>query len=291
MPGACQRSTVRSSVRRLDTGDRVWQRVVMTRLVERLLLPPGSLVLLGLAVTLLLLLEAYRGRRTTARLRLAIWLSLSGAGLLYALSTDVAAGTLLRPLENRHSFAAEAVNVDFIVVLGGGVEVQPGPDGAREVPSRGSLARLNRALELARELTVPVVLAGGRGPGAGQGSPEAAIGAAYLQRMGLPAERLLRESDSQTTWENARNVVAALAPRRLLLVTSAYHMPRAVLAFRSAGVTEVLTAPGDYRAQPGAGTWLDWLPNGSALHDSTTALREYVGLGWYQFRAWIGREQ
>ncbi|HSH41759.1 MAG TPA: ElyC/SanA/YdcF family protein, partial [Arenicellales bacterium] len=72
--------------------------------------------------------------------------------------------------------------------------------------------------------------------------------------------------------------------RRVLLVTSATHMRRAVLAFRHAGV-EVTPVPTDFIAvDANAPEALSWIPSVEALMGTTHALREYLGRLWYRVR-------
>ena len=67
---------------------------------------------------------------------------------------------------------------------------------------------------------------------------------------------------------------------RVLLVTSAFHMPRAQAQFARAGF-EVMPYPVDFRTEAGRRpSLLDWLPQASALEDSSLALREWIGRAW-----------
>jgi uncharacterized SAM-binding protein YcdF (DUF218 family) len=94
------------------------------------------------------------------------------------------------------------------------------------------------------------------------------------------------EAESGTTWENAERSRALLAPRgieRVLLVTHAFHMPRAVLAFEHAGFT-VTPAPTGLRPRPRP-RLRDCVPSARALQQSALALHEWLGLAWYRLCA------
>jgi uncharacterized SAM-binding protein YcdF (DUF218 family) len=110
-----------------------------------------------------------------------------------------------------------------------------------------------------------------------------------LREWGIPSTALLTEGESINTRENALASHALLTPRgirRILLVTSAVHMPRAAAAFRKAGF-EVAPAPADFRtgwAKPNQ--ILRWAPTPQSLFNSSAALHEWVGLWVYRLRGW-----
>ena len=82
-------------------------------------------------------------------------------------------------------------------------------------------------------------------------------------------------------------LLAELGAERVLLVTSALHMPRSVATFRTVGI-EVTPAPTDFKVvrDPGGSRAKRWLPNAEALHESTLAIHEYVGQLAYWLRGW-----
>ena len=102
------------------------------------------------------------------------------------------------------------------------------------------------------------------------------------------ASAVLLETDSATTRGNAVYTAQLLEDRgleRVLLVTSALHMERALATFRAAGV-EAWPAPTDFEVEPLPPDLLRWLPDAQALADSTRALKEYLGLWVYRWRGW-----
>jgi uncharacterized SAM-binding protein YcdF (DUF218 family) len=91
------------------------------------------------------------------------------------------------------------------------------------------------------------------------------------------------EEQSNTTAENAARAFAILRPEgrvRIALVTSAWHMRRAELAFRKAGF-DVVPAPTGYSSRAEA-RFLDWIPSASGLYATRTALWEWLGMAWYR---------
>jgi uncharacterized SAM-binding protein YcdF (DUF218 family) len=116
--------------------------------------------------------------------------------------------------------------------------------------------------------------------------------------MGVPASAIIQESDSFNTYENAVNVRKILETRgirRVLLVTSAMHMPRSLLIFKHQGIAAI-PAPTDFlitdndlqelQSSPQA-ILLNLLPDAERLHKFTRALKEYVGLLVYRLRGWL----
>ena len=103
-----------------------------------------------------------------------------------------------------------------------------------------------------------------------------------LPAMGVPLSRVTIEDRSRNTQENARYVAQIVqADRRWLLVTSAFHMPRAMGAFRAAGL-DVTPWPVDYRTLGGRADFnlrFDMEENAAR---ATVAVREYVGLLAYR---------
>ena len=134
-----------------------------------------------------------------------------------------------------------------------------------------------------RQTGLPVIPSGGN-PGA-IGTPEAILARDILQNeFGVKVAEIERHSD--TTWENARytaQLLKRLGLSRILLVTDAAHMPRALYAFRRNGV-QVLPAPTHFSSVDGEeiSRLERYLPSGIAIRDSDYAIHEYLGLLWYR---------
>jgi uncharacterized SAM-binding protein YcdF (DUF218 family) len=254
----------------------------LTKVLTRLALPLG----LALWLSLLLALAALAGRR-----RVAAWLALSLALVVWIPSAPVGARLIAGPLEGRHAAMApeDLPQADVIVVLGGGLDAARPPRQAAEL--NGAADRLVLGARLLRAGKAAYVLAsGGNLPWIDAGEPEAVHAGRLLLEWGVPPDAILLEVDSRTTHENAVGTVQVMRAHRLrsaLLVTSAMHMPRAYEVFRSAGL-EVFPAPTDFWAVPPQRlTVLDWLPDAEAMEVSSRAIKEYLGLLAYGWRGWI----
>ncbi|TCO74196.1 YdcF family protein [Rhodovulum euryhalinum] len=191
------------------------------------------------------------------------------------------ANTMLRGIESRHPVPQIAGPVAGIVVLGGAEDpvgtLAWGPPSLNEGGER-----FFAALELARLYPdAPVMFTGGSGRLKRADLPEAEVARRVLTSAGLDPARLILEGASRNTAENAR-LGRALAPARAgrwLLVTSAFHMPRAVETFCAAGWTGLVPYPVDFRSHPGLG--LRWAP-AESIQTFNLALHEYLGLAVYR---------
>jgi uncharacterized SAM-binding protein YcdF (DUF218 family) len=235
---------------------------------------PGNFLLLLLMLGLWRL-AATRRRRGMLLVGFAAW-----AYLLIAVLP--LAQWAIAPLENRFPSPRELpAQVDGIVMLGGAV-----------IPSltlAHGQAALNEAGERVTETFVlaqrypaaRVVLAGGNGEIHPSGISEAAATSDLLVAMGLDAKRLILEERSRTTYENAIYAKPLADPKpgeTWLLVTSAYHMPRAIGCFRQVG-WETVAYPVDYQSGDG------WRLDAFALADNLMVLKraahEWSGLAIY----------
>ncbi|WP_306119965.1 MULTISPECIES: YdcF family protein [unclassified Roseitalea] len=221
------------------------------------------------------------------------WVRLTGAAFVLALAvlylgafTTLGEMAMAR-LEDRHPAEPdlEAAQVKAIVVLGGGFsgEVTAGRGG---FALNGSGDRFVEAAMLAREHPEAVVIvSGGDASLLGAGESDAVIARRFFARLGLPAERLIVEGRSRNTHENAmftEPLVAGLGGEgAVLLVTSAFHMPRALAVFERAGMA-VIAWPTDFRTPAAVGFRpFNDDPVGALAHLST-ALREHLGLLVYR---------
>lgn len=247
---------------------------------DTLLLPPGQ-TLVCWVVGLLVLW----------RVRSARWRWLAGAllvvqtVLLAVLATPIASAGWVRWVE---SLAPPALPVaylqgpvrttaepwDAVVVLTGGLRLQAPEYGGEPQPNEASWERLRYGERLAHAQGLPLLIAGG-GPFVGRGGvAEATVLARQVQRV--PPDHVWAEGVSVNT-EAAPVHIQHLYPqvRRVVLVSDATHLVRAVPAFERAGFV-VLGAPTRH-ANIDANTPLAWLPNAATLADSRRALHTLWG--------------
>ena len=204
--------------------------------------------------------------------------------VLLSLVTLLPAGQwMLVPLETRFA-APERLPPDLsgVIVLGGSIE--PGLSRVHgRLQVNASAERLLALREIADRIPdVPVVFTGGSGSVLSPGEREATALVNGLSELGLSRDRLMIENDSRNTWENSvysRHMLGSRAEGRWLLVTSAWHMPRAVGVFRESG-WNVAPFPVDYRTD-GSSPWLTPPYGKRNLVDAAIGVREWVGLVSY----------
>ncbi len=248
---------------------------LVTKAFSSLLLPPGiNLLLAGLGGLVMV-----RWRRLGVALILVALLA------LYALSLPAVGEALLASLETYPALSVGNLRrgkADAIVVLAAGrYSNAPEYDGYDAV-SRYSLERVRYGARLYHQTGLPVLLTGG--------APyDEDFSLAFLMKETLVddfrAPVVWTEEQSRTTAENAELTKIILEKEgisRFYLVTHAWHMPRAMAAFRRLGL-EPIAAPTGFTMPTSArsGLFLRWLPSARALLDSSLAFHEYLGRAWY----------
>lgn len=119
---------------------------------------------------------------------------------------------------------------------------------------------------------------------------EAEMMANVLLQKGISRQAMILETASHTTHENAKYTRRALNENhinRVLLVTSALHMPRAIAAFRKQGIIAIAAPSRPQILAPEDPDFSFWQPNARALSASRSIIKEYVGLVMYWLRGWI----
>ena len=235
---------------------------------------PESLILLLIAVGLLCLV---RGRARAGRRLISV-----GFLMFLLIGVFPVHYLALRPLEARFPALPSVDAVAGVIVLGGGET--PEESAVWNVPQVTEAGdRFLMALALAHQYPeAKVLFTGGSGKLRGSAMPEAHVARDLLLGAGLNPERLLLEDRSRNTAENAE-LSLAIRPEgegAWLLVTSAFHMPRAVGSFCQAGWTEIVPWPTDFRTSRIAPV-IRWDLAGH-LDDVTTAMKEWLGLVAYR---------
>jgi uncharacterized SAM-binding protein YcdF (DUF218 family) len=196
---------------------------------------------------------------------------------------------LLTPLEQRFpdgQYPTESI--DGIIVLGGSYDTAS-RSYLSTIVLREDTEPLAVMVDLARRYPkAKVIFSGGSENTKDDGASEAKVMRGYFISFGIAPDRILTEGHSQTTAENARFTANLLHPApnsRWLLVTSGYHMPRAVGAFRHAGF-DVIAFPAGFRTHG----WRDmWRPESAAtdnLRRLDIGVHEWVGLLNYKLKGY-----
>jgi len=199
--------------------------------------------------------------------------------LLLAMSLPALSGLLMQAVETYPPLPPAMLDdtrAEAIVVLGAGV-YSDAPEYGGHTVDLNSMKRSRYAAWLHRRTRLPIYVSGGVGPRA----PGPPMRRFLEQELGVPVAAV--EEQSGNTRENAELTAPLLAKAgigRVLLVTDAWHMPRAPTYFLS----------GAHRLRNGAeeaDDWRDWLPQMAAFTASFYAIHELLGGAYYQLRATV----
>lgn len=241
---------------------------VLSKLLFFVLAPLNVAILLLTAA----MLAIYKRRN-----RLAQRLGIAGWAVLFVFGVLPTGPYLMARLEGVYPANDLPRKVEGVILLGGFIDTEVGLNHA--TPQLGdSTDRLIKFTDMAQQYPYArLVFTSGQGTLSQNGVPEGQLIKPLLERMRAYTRwRLTIEDQSKTTWENARNSYELVKPKgQWVLVTSAWHMPRAMGAFRAAG-WDVVAAPSDYRAD---GLRAGFLDNLALSH---TAIKEIGGIIVYK---------
>jgi uncharacterized SAM-binding protein YcdF (DUF218 family) len=204
---------------------------------------------------------------------------------------------MLQSLEWRNIPPGELPKADAIILLGGATRSMAYPRINPDLNEHGD--RVTYAAQLFKQSKAPLIIAsGGRADWMGSGPAESTDMAGMLSKdFGIPTAAILEDPTSLNTRENAINVQKIMAEHQLqkvLLVTSAFHMPRALRIFRKLKI-DVIPAPSDYLVSQNEleeplrtpeAFILGIIPNTDKLDKFTLALKEYIGMWIYILKGW-----
>ena len=252
----------------------------------------------SLCLVLLLAAAALQKRKVASRI--CFWLAVA---VLLICGNGWVDSALARHLERQYppltsqpsTLNPQPSGADCILVLGGGTLAKIPPRPTVEVSEAGD--RVLYAAHLYRQGKAPrVICTGNVGTGGVAPHPEAEDMAELLEMVGVPANAIILETNASNTHQHAKNLYALLRERqfhRVLLVTSAMHMPRSMGVFQKdcAGI-EFIPAPTDFRVPDRIpAPWYHALnalvPTPSNLVLFSDAMHEYVGIAWYKVRGWM----
>jgi len=218
----------------------------------------------------------------------SLWSVLVVLILHFSLASPLTANLLVASLENM-SIDMSSCHLDSkslpIVVLAGGVKVNSGGPDQVDALHLTSFRRAIAAARLAIKTPETILVVSG---GSGRAVKEADLMSILITRLGVSPTRIIKESTSKNTHESAirtRQIIESLGIDKIMLVTSAIHIPRATATFRKQNI-EVCPKPIDHRwvkpILPGA-----LIPQITALQKSTDALHEIYGVLWYRIKGWL----
>ena len=258
----------------------------LSKLIPQLIYPLG----LGL----LLQLIAIGGRKR----RWALPLSITGWLVIAVPATPLVSDGLLRQLEDQAaSLTPKTIpKADAVLVLGGGI--RPAPPKGLGIEMKEAGDRLLCGWRLWKKGKAPVLITSGAAVSIDADDktpPEAELSQQLANELGVPQSAILTNSTARTTGEEAQLINQLAAEKgwtNLILVTSAFHMPRALASFRQQSNLEIIPVACDYRLEPqtkdqpfsSQELLINVMPNSDSLKQTTQVLKEHLGLLVYKLR-------
>jgi len=217
--------------------------------------------------------------------------------ILMAASNVRVSNSLITSLERQYLPYENMPQAEAIVVLGGATRNDEPPRILPDMSDRGD--RLLYAVKLYKDGVAPLILlTGGRIQWFGGESSEAESMATLMEIMGIPGNVILMESKSLNTYENAiytKEILERRKIKKILLVTSAAHMPRSLAIFRKQGMNAI-PAPTDLLVSDRnliesslttESRILSFFPDTESLDRTTQAIKEYIGTFVYRLKGWL----
>jgi len=261
---------------------------VILQFIKDFLIPgSATFLVIGLVIGVILL---YTGERT--RKWGKIWLTILAVAY-WIISTPLGAKALeaglsigYEPLEMEESLE----DVDAVIILGG---------GSINLKTRGEIITLlitESALRTMEGIRVyellddpQVILSGGSNPFLGGGRPESELMADLMKEAGVPDDRIILETHSQSTRDQAsklKPLLESLDIDRFVLITSLIHMRRSMAVFKGEGM-DPIPSPSSLTSEVFSDGGLGIFPSWLALDSSQAAFREYMALTYYWLRGWL----
>ena len=239
-------------------------------------------LLMGLAIG-----NLWLRRQETRRRLLLLTLAYASCTMI---SLPMVGYLALASLEWRYPpLGTRPADADAIVVLSGYVR---SPDKFRSHAELGA-GTVYRCLQAAQVYhqgkALPVLVSGGNVDPEASGPTAAQVMHDFLISIGVQERDLITEDKSRTTYENAVESFTRLKQRglkKIILVTDAAHMYRAVRCFRNQGI-EVVPSGCNYQATEFEYSLFDFLPSPSGAGGCLEAFHEWLGVAFYRLKGWI----
>lgn len=249
---------------------------IIKRIIEAFIMPPGINILLIL-LGLLFIRRFYRSGQI---------LMLVGFASLIILSLPITKQGLFTLLESHPALSKAQLarpSAQAIVILGGGMTPNTPEFGGDDSINAFALERVRYGAYLHKKTGLPILVTGGQV--FNDFTPEGKVmQKTLLQSFNTPTRWI--ENKSKNTMENAifsQSMLTKDKVTRIYLVTQAWHMPRAVTAFRNTGL-DVIPAPLGFESRDTTLDFRDFLPNAHTLARTNLWAHEVLGSLWYKMR-------
>jgi uncharacterized SAM-binding protein YcdF (DUF218 family) len=244
----------------------------LKELIIHFILPPGLFIIL---LTWSGLFLVYRGYRKSGIFNLAVGF------LLWLISIAPVSDKMMNSLESEFQIPDNPKGDSIILLGGGSIDKVPDLTGTG-VLSGIMLSRVVTAVRLQKKLNVPIIVSAGWDDK--NRTAEAYIVRRFLIDLGTADSKIIIEDRSRNTIENARyskEICKEFGFKKPILLTSAYHLKRSMIAFKKVGMTAI-PFPASFKTDKfRIYRWQSVLPSAGNLNRVSTVLREYIGILFY----------
>ncbi len=252
--------------------------LLLKKIISSFILPPGIFILILFPILLI------------NKKRVLKFLIITVSILIYLTSIEPFSDLLIKPLEDYVSPYNLSGKVDVIAVLGGGT-FSNSPDkiaindNVKSSLYPDSFKRLYYTFKIYKKLNIPIIVSGGK-IFKNNIDSESSVMKEVLISMGVPPDGIICDEKSKNTYENLLNIKKIMDSHNyinVLIVTSAYHMKRVILISRKLNI-KFIAAPTDYLTDRAGYNFTSYLPRAFNILKSSIALKEYVGIIFYNLR-------
>ena len=245
---------------------------ILKKILTPFLLPPG------IFITILIFTGAWFLHKKKLKAGIVV---LTFGCFMWAFSIAPVSDTMIHGLESKYAIPKNTEG-DVINVRWGGRLWQGADLTGLGAPSDMYLTRIVNAVRLQKRLNIPIIVSGAEAPEAKVVKDH--IVKRFLLDFGIPADEIIIESKSRDTFENAKftkEICTKLGFADPILVTSAYHLKRAIMSFEKVGL-KVLPFPAGFKTWQGKHyRWNAYLPGDFLI--ASIAIKEYLGMVFYKF--------
>ncbi|WP_265675069.1 envelope biogenesis factor ElyC [Vibrio qingdaonensis] len=252
----------------------------LKKIVSSLLMPLPAMLILGFLGLALIMF--------TARRRIGCMVILVSLCGIFLIAFQPLSSRLLMPLERQYKpFLPVNETIDYVMVLGSGHVVDSDLPPTSEL-SRTALVRLSEGIRVMRMYPgAKLILSGYNG---GTDVSQARMMAKVALALGVSKPDIILLESAKDTWEEARQATSFVKNKKMVLVTSASHMQRAMYEFESAGLVPY-PAPTNFLAQKNIEqAWQKYTPKAQYLEQTERYWHETMGLTWQRLRDWAANE-
>jgi len=200
---------------------------------------------------------------------------------MWALSISPVSDAMIKGLESKYDIP-QNIQGDVIILLGHRVFGEAPDLSGIGAPSENYLTRIVTAVRLQKRFHIPIIVSSAKA--SKNKVVEESIVRRFLIDLGIPPDKIIIEDNSRNTYENAKftkEICDRSGFADPILVTSAYHLKRAIMSFDKIGL-RVLPFPSGYYSWHGKHHgWKAYLPGDFST--ASIAIKEYLGLTFYKF--------